>query len=212
MVHGMLFLLRWFTAGGILSDWRRDFLLLSDESDTEITQELWETYITPGTCVRLSVLGDGSQGTLRDMFISGIEDVLTTSKFLCLAQANEVTVDEISLMVGAAPSQVEVRHIIAMCMANQMSLSCSTVAASTTSVKLPDPSVLCIICRRTLPTLRAMVEHVRSHLVELRCPVDCMICDGGDLPYVRCQEVLNESCSDPSVPDVSHGVHCPSRR
>ena len=201
----LCFFLHNLTSGGPVLIWQRDYRVF-DDTDTEVTPENWTELAYPGICLQLhSCHGKNGHG-LRQVFISKIETEFKEAVSKHSMDSLDTLIQHLCLTVGASDSQYERRQLIvetvtALFQPGSRAARSGLLQRTTTR----GPKV-CSFCREIYPTWKALATHAKSHLVALRCPGECVICDDSDLPYYRTEDVAGRDASSKCSATVSAGL------
>jgi len=174
------FFLRRFTAGGSLFDWTRDYIVVDDDANKELTVANWETTAYPGISVALRPRDSCDQATLRQNLVTRIQDMLSRSAQTPRKQDFQDVVDEMCLLMGGTSAQIELRSFVEAAVNVQWLIQSTRHPTPTQPETFPS---ICLICRKEFSALVDLAKHAQCHLTVLRCEGHCNACDRQRLPF-----------------------------
>jgi hypothetical protein len=199
---GLCFFLDNFVCGGPVLAWQHDYRVF-DDTDMEVTPENWTELGYPGISLELqSCFGEKGPG-LRQVFVSKIETECKAVVSKRPMDSLDSVIKHLHLTIGASDSQHELRQLIvetATALCQSGSHAVWSGALQRTTARRPE---VCLICCKQYSTWENLAKHARSHLVALRCPDDCVICDDSDLPYFMYEDVARRKVNSQRDATVS---------
>lgn len=199
---GLMFVLNHFPAGARVLSWEDDYCLMS-EKEEEITPANWPQTAYPGMCIRLCLSYKDTGRSLRERFVSKIENELSTCPSTLPRCDPDSVIEHLCLKLGVTVSHQELRRLIT----DTVAALCETklYAEKTPSDGCSEPNLrrVCSLCRKQFSTAALLTKHIHSHLVPLRCPDACEVCDETDLPYFMNEDVPARSRDNRDAGTVS---------
>lgn len=179
-VDGILFFLQWIAGGGSLVQWPQDYMLV-DDVGSELTTGNWKSETYPGISIKLTLRAQRFN-SMRLEFGSRIQDALSRSSLFSFPTDAKAATEEACSLLNVAPSQVELEEIVGESV-RALSQGLSQASSATSNAReIIASHWLCHVCQEKSSTCSAHKKHVQSHLVALRCPRECGICDLNNLP------------------------------
>ncbi|GAB7328780.1 hypothetical protein MBLNU13_g00675t2 [Cladosporium sp. NU13] len=108
---GLMFVLNHFPAGARVLSWEDDYCLMS-EKEEEITPANWPQTAYPGMCIRLCLSYKDTGRSLRERFVSKIENELSTFPSTLPRCDPDSVIEHLCLKLGATVSHQELRRLI----------------------------------------------------------------------------------------------------
>lgn len=186
-VEGILYFLDYFTAGGSLL-WPDDYAPREND-EVENDPATWAARAYPGSSLNLRLRDPDQGASVHERFVSKIKAVLETSIEPCHEQPVERRIEKACLEMGASESQAEFRRLIkdAITSSGLAERQSSCVEGSRNTMSISRHT--CLICCRQFPSQNRLAQHAHPHLVALRCPSECALCDATDLPFYIGEDV-----------------------